>query len=97
MKELENNTVTLVDEEGAEFHFKLVDMIEVEEQEYAILLPTDAEELEAVILKVVTDENGEEILTNIDDDEEWEMVASAWQAAMDEDEEDEEDEESEDQ
>ena len=34
---------------------------------------------------LAVDENGEEILTDIEDDEEWEKVADAWQEAIEED------------
>ncbi len=84
---LENENVVLVDEDGVEHTFVLLDVIEVEGSEYAILQPidedlTDDEEPEAVILKIATDENGEEILADIEDDEEWEKVADFWQDAM---------------
>ena len=62
----------------------MLDVIEVEGCEYAILQPTeddpdDDEEPEAFILKIDIDENGEEILADIEDDDEWEKVADAWQ------------------
>jgi len=73
--------VTLVDEEGKEHDFAFVDSIEVEGQQYAILSPMeeDEESDEAIILKIGKDEDGEDILFDIEDDEEWEMVADAWQ------------------
>ena len=85
---MEGENVVLVDEDGVEHTFALLDVIEVEGSEYAILQPlseelADEEEPEAVILKIETDENGEEILTDIDDDDEWEKVADAWQEAID--------------
>ena len=39
----------------------------------------DEEEIEVIILKVVHDEEGNEFLSDIEDDEEWERVADAWQ------------------
>jgi uncharacterized protein YrzB (UPF0473 family) len=84
---LENENVVLVDEDGTEHSFALLDIIEVEGSEYAILQPededlTDDEEPEAIILKITTDDNGEEILADIEDDEEWEKVADYWQEMM---------------
>ncbi|GAW94217.1 hypothetical protein PTH_1066 [Calderihabitans maritimus] len=73
-----DNLVVLVDEEGREHEFTLVDVLELDEERYAILLP-EGEIEEAIILKMGTDENGEEILFDIEDDDEWEMVAKAWQ------------------
>jgi len=84
---MESENVILVDEEGEEHTFVMLDVIEVEGGEYAILQPLDEDEddePEAVILKIDTDDNGEEILTDIEDDEEWERVADAWQEAMEE-------------
>ena len=89
---MESENVVLVDEDGVEHTFTILDFIEVEGSEYAILQPTEEdedgeEEPEAVILKIETDEDGEEILTDIEDDEEWEKVADAWQDAMEDEQE----------
>ena len=81
-----NEILTLVDEEGKEHLFSVVDLIMVEEKEYAILMPfeaPDAEETdgaadEAIIFRVVQDEEGQ-ILMVVEDDEEWENVATAWE------------------
>lgn len=87
----ESNVIVLVDEDGQEHEFALVDVIEVEGTEYAILQPleeSEDEELnEAIILKITKDENGEELLVDIEDDEEWEKVADAWQDMIENDDE----------
>ena len=74
---------TLTDEEGNESQFALVGEMELEGQEYLALIPVDTEdgdeEDEYVILKVTTDENGEEILVTIDDDDEFDRVADAFE------------------
>ena len=77
--------VILVDEDGEEHAFEMLDIIEIDGAEYAILKPAedDEEEAEAIILKIETDEKGEEILVDIEDDDEWEKVADAWQDAID--------------
>ncbi len=92
----EENIVVLTDEEGNEHEFSLIRVIEVDDAEYAILLPLTAEEDgeeeegeegeegEVIILKILTDENGEEVLVDIEDDEEWEKVADACQEILDE-------------
>ena len=41
-------------------------------------------EVEIVILKTINDEEGNEFLCSIEEDEEWERVADAWQEFMDE-------------
>jgi len=77
--------ITLTDEDGQEFDFELIDMLKVEGSDYAILLPLeeDEESDEAIILRVLYDEQGEiETLENIEDDEEWEKVADAWQETL---------------
>ena len=76
----QESVVVLVDEEGIEHEFLLVDMIEVDGNQYAVLSPVDGEEEsdEAIILKIAVDENGEEMLYDIEDDEEWEKVVDLW-------------------
>lgn len=75
----QDEVITLIDEDGAEHDFNVIDVIEVEGSEYAILLPVEDESDEAVILKFVNDEDGNEILVEIESDEEWEKVADAWE------------------
>ena len=62
-EELEN-IVILNDEEGNEVKFEFLDLIELDDEEYVVLLPMvedDEEEGEVVILKVEdTDEDSEE-------------------------------------
>jgi len=74
--------ITLVDEEGAEHDFTVIDIIEVDGSQYAILLPSEEEEDEAIILKFTRDDDGNELLVDIEDDEEWEKVADAWEEMM---------------
>ncbi|MGB9905496.1 MAG: DUF1292 domain-containing protein [Desulfotomaculales bacterium] len=80
----EKDVLTLIDEEGQEQDFAILDLVELEGSRYAILLPLDEEgdedeEGEAIILKYARDEEGNEILIDIEDDEEWERVADAWE------------------
>ena len=81
--------VVLVDEEGNEHDFALVDRFQVDINEYAILVPVmypdDGEngeaidfEEEAYIFRIDLDE-GEEILVEVEDEEEWNQVASIWE------------------
>lgn len=80
MEEEMDNVLILVDEEDQEHPFEVLDMVEVDGNQYAVLAPLEegAEEDEAIILKIVTDENGEEMLYDIEDDEEWEKVVDIW-------------------
>lgn len=59
-----DNIIILNDEEGNEVKFEFLDLIELDDEEYVVLLPMvedDEEEGEVVILKVEdTDEDSEE-------------------------------------
>lgn len=101
-----SDVIVLTDESGEEHEFELIEILEVDDREYAVLAPLDGEakedageedldEDEAIILRVETDENGERVFSDIEDDDEWEKVAEAWESSLDEDWEDEEDEEEE--
>ncbi|WP_066637866.1 DUF1292 domain-containing protein [Desulfolucanica intricata] len=68
----------LVDEEGQEHAFIEVADLEIEGNDYKILLPADEDTDEAIIFKSGKDEEGNDILMDIEDDEEWEKVADAW-------------------
>ncbi len=87
-----DDVVVLTDENGQQREFSIVDVIEVDGREYAILVPTDEQESdedadEAVILRIDHDEDDNEVLVDIEDDEEWEHVAEAWEKMLDEEEE----------
>ena len=95
---------TLTDENGEEGEFELIGSLDIDGQSYVALIPVESdngEEMdncEFVILKVA-EENGEEVFVSIDDDEEFEKVADAFEdelvADIDYDEGDEGDEEDE--
>ncbi len=74
--------ITLVDEEGEEHEFTFIDIMKVDGSEYAILLPVEEENDEAIILKFTRDDDGNELLIDIEDDEEWEKVADAWEEML---------------
>ena len=75
------NFITLTDEDGNEIELEYVDAIEVDGQTYKAFVPTvddkadeaAAEEFGLVILKSIT-ENGEELLSTLDSDEELNRV-----------------------
>ncbi|MFZ5633063.1 MAG: DUF1292 domain-containing protein [Bacillota bacterium] len=77
-----NEIITLIDDDGEEKDFTVIDILELDGSEYAILLPVDEESDEAIILKFAEDDQGNEILVDIEDDEEWEKVADAWEEMM---------------
>lgn len=75
------NFITLTDEDGNEIELEYVDAIEVDGQTYMAFFPTvddeadeaAAEEFGLVILKSIT-ENGKELLSTLDSDEELNRV-----------------------
>lgn len=119
-----DEVIVLTDEEGDEHEFAVIDVIEVEGRDYAILLPyssegedldaevseeieaeaekeTEAEKEaeaekkdddlgleevgdEAIILRIDKDDEGDDILVDIEDEEEWQRVADAWDELLDE-------------
>ena len=76
--------IELEDDEGNKFNFEVLDRIETDEARYIALLPVfeNPAELiedsgELVILRVM-EENGEEWFEDIQDDDEYDMVADAF-------------------
>lgn len=81
--------VVLVDEDGNEHDFALVDRFQVDLYEYAILVPVlyleededddtiDLED-EAFIFRIDLDQ-GEEMLIEVEDEIEWNQVAAVWE------------------
>lgn len=68
-----DNLIVLNDEEGNEVNFEFLDLVELDGEEYVILLPTDSEEEEegeVVILQVEdTDSEEEESYVSVEDEE----------------------------
>ena len=70
---------TLTDEERNESEFEYLGELSIDDNNYLALIPLDGEDDEYVILKVTADENGEEMLVTIDDDDEFDRVADAFE------------------
>lgn len=68
-----DNVIILNDEDGNEIQFEFLDLIELDGEEYVVLLPTDedeSEDAEVVILKVEdTDDEETESYVSVDDEE----------------------------
>ena len=90
MEKDDEMVVTLVDEDGNEKEFVVADFVEVEDKKYAVLVAAECDcececegeddeccEEDAYIFRVEVDENGEEVLADIEDDEEYERVIDA--------------------
>ncbi len=88
------NFITLTDEDGQAIELEYVDALELEGQTYMAFFPTveegeaenDTEDYGLVILKSVV-ENGEELLSTLDSDEELNRVYDAFMEQLMEDEE----------
>lgn len=74
--DFEDDIIVLVDEDDVEHTFTVLEYVEIDEQVYAVLLPDENPEDGAFIFKVEIDENGEELLMDIEDDEEFERVVA---------------------
>lgn len=70
--------IETVDENGNVITFELFDIVEVDEQEYALLLPAESEagEDDEIVSMRLTKDGEDYIFETIDDDEEFEKVAS---------------------
>ncbi len=73
------NVFTLTDEEGNESEFELLGELTLDDNTYLALIPMEGDEDEYVILKIEVDENGDELLVTIDDDDEFDRVADAFE------------------
>ena len=73
------NVFTLTDEDGNESDFELVGELTLDGVIYLALTPVDGDDDEYGILKVTVDENGDELLITIDDNDEFERVADAFE------------------
>lgn len=86
------NVIVLTDENGVETEFEIITALEVDDKEYYVLFAVDSEEDDAVVLRLDVNEEGEETLSTIEDDAEFDKVAAAYEEWL-ETEEDEDDEE----
>ena len=82
----EEMTVTLTLDDGTELECVVLTIFEAGEKEYIALLPLDgreAEDGEVYLYRYVEDINGNPDLENIDSDEEYEIVADAFDEFLD--------------
>ena len=87
-EEYGNDLVTVVDEDGKQHQFEVVDAIETDEARYVALLPVYEDPTEMMnddgelIILTVKEENGEDILVTIEDDEEFEEIAEIFEERL---------------
>lgn len=90
-KDFAPDLITLIDEEGNEHNFEILDKIETEDSEYYALYPIfdEAEESlqdsgEYYIMEVVVNENGEEELAELDNEELLDKLAEQFEKRFEE-------------
>lgn len=71
--------ITTIDEDGNEVNLILLEIVTVDDQDYALLMPeddVDSEEPETVLMRLKT-EGDEYIFEVIEDDDEFDLVSQA--------------------
>lgn len=81
----EDQIIETLDENGNLVKFELYDIVEVDEKEYALLLPVEDEENDEIVLMKLTKDGDEYLFETIDDDAEFDKVAE-YVESMDEEE-----------
>lgn len=83
-----DDLVILVGEDGEEVEFEHIDTIEMNGNEYVVLLPVEEQENEevdeVVILKVDHNEDGEDSFVTVDDEDELNSVFEEFKTRMEE-------------
>lgn len=81
----DRETVVLYDEKNNKIEFEVLGVVTEEKQDYAILHPIregQTTDNTAYIFRIDNDESGNEILTEVEDDGEFEKVKNAWETAI---------------
>lgn len=90
MSEERDDLVVLIDEEGGEVEFEHLDTIEMNGNEYVVLLPFSGEEEEehdvdeVVILKIEHHTDGDDSFVSVEDEEELNAVFEEFRTRMEE-------------
>lgn len=88
--EYQTDLITLVDDEGQEHEFEILDTLETDEGVFMALVPTRqnpeevAEEAETYYIFEVVEEDGEEQLQEVEDDELLDRLAETFEARFNE-------------
>ena len=93
----EGDLITIVDDDGQEFELEYIDEMDYNGSTYVCFLPANVDENDPdygmIILRSITDENGDELFESIDDDAELDDVYNKFMVLFFDDEEDEAEEE----
>ena len=78
----ENKIITMVDEDGEKVDFELVEIIELDENKYALLAPIGEEE-DAFVYKIELVDGKEQYIA-VEDEEEFERVLEEYESTFEE-------------
>lgn len=87
-EEYGNDLVTVVDDEGNQHQFEVLDAIETDQGRYVALVPVYDNPADLIdddgelVILTVKEENGEDLLLPIEDDDEFEEVAEIFQERL---------------
>ncbi len=89
MQEERDNIIILIDDEGKEMPFEVLDIIEEDDKRYAVGIPaeeaeSDAEEGTVLIMRIVPANEEEDILEPIEDTKELEKIFEIFKTRMEE-------------
>lgn len=77
-----DGTIVMADEEGNEISFTFLDLLDYQGDSYVLLLPTQEELADEVVILRVIEENGEEFYEAVEDLETIEAVFSLFQESQ---------------
>jgi uncharacterized protein YrzB (UPF0473 family) len=83
--EFEHDSITLSLDDGTELNCMVIDIFSVDDKEYIALQPEEGEEEEdnVFLYRYIQDDDGDPQLLNIEDDDEFEAVADAFEELLD--------------
>jgi hypothetical protein len=83
--EFEHDSITLSLDDGTELNCIVLDIFSVEDKDYIALQPEEGESEDdnVFLYRYIQDEDGEPQLENIEDDDEFEAVADAFEEMLD--------------
>ena len=92
-EEFGSDYITIIDDDGQEFELEVLDSMDYNGETYMAFLPAVMDENDPdygmIILRVVQDENGEDVYESIDDDEQLQDVYEHFMILLFDDEEEE--------
>ena len=87
-EEYGNDLVTVVDDEGNQHQFEILDAIETDDGRYVALVPVYDNQSDLInddgelVILTVKEENGEDLLLPIEDDDEFEEIAEIFEERL---------------